>query len=58
MRRSSVENCIHRGGNDLKRMNVPFFTTVAAANAATEAIKELKTKDVSTPKSIQEFLNY
>ncbi|MFV7790534.1 carbamoyl-phosphate synthase large subunit [Aliarcobacter lanthieri] len=40
------------------RMNVPYFTTVAAANAATEAIKELKTKDVSTPKSIQEFLNY
>ncbi len=40
------------------RMNVPYFTTVAAANAATDAIKELKTKDVSTPKSIQEFLNY
>ncbi|WP_418180377.1 carbamoyl-phosphate synthase large subunit [Aliarcobacter lanthieri] len=40
------------------RMNVPYFTTVAAANAATEAIRELKTKDVSTPKSIQEFLNY
>ncbi|QKF58941.1 carbamoyl-phosphate synthase large subunit [Aliarcobacter lanthieri] len=49
-------------GKDIRRavlrMNVPYFTTVAAANAATEAIKELKTKDVSTPKSIQEFLNY
>jgi len=40
------------------RMNIPYFTTVAAANAMTEAIKELKTKDISTPKSIQEFLNY
>ncbi|MDD3007851.1 MAG: carbamoyl-phosphate synthase large subunit [Arcobacter sp.] len=39
------------------RMNVPYFTTVAAANAAVEAIKVLKTNDVSTPKSIQEFLN-
>ena len=38
-------------------MNVPYFTTVAAANAAVEAIKVLKTNDVSTPKSIQEFLN-
>jgi len=40
------------------RMNIPYFTTVAAANAMTEAIKELKTQDISTPKSIQEFLNY
>lgn len=40
------------------RMNVPYFTTVAAANAASEAIKELKTQDISAPKSIQEFLNY
>jgi len=40
------------------RMNIPYFTTVAAANAMIEAIKELKTKDISTPKSIQEFLNY
>ena len=39
------------------RMNVPYFTTVAAANAAVEAIRVLKTNDVSTPKSIQEFLN-
>ena len=39
------------------RNNVPYFTTVAAANAAVEAIKVLKTNDVSTPKSIQEFLN-
>ena len=39
------------------RMNVPYFTTVAAAIAAVEAIKVLKTNDVSTPKSIQEFLN-
>ncbi|RZV18258.1 carbamoyl-phosphate synthase large subunit [Aliarcobacter butzleri] len=38
------------------RMNVPYFTTVAAAFAAVEAIKVLKTNDVSTPKSIQEFL--
>lgn len=40
------------------RMSVPYFTTVAAAFAATDAIKELKTSDVSTPKSIQEYLNY
>ncbi|AXK48685.1 carbamoyl phosphate synthase large subunit [Aliarcobacter trophiarum LMG 25534] len=40
------------------RMNVPYFTTVAAAIAAADGIKELKTRDVSTPKSIQEFLNY
>jgi carbamoyl-phosphate synthase large subunit len=39
------------------RMNVPYFTTVAAATASVEAIKVLKTNDVSTPKSIQEFLN-
>ena len=39
------------------RNNVPYFTTVAAAIAAVEAIKVLKTEDVSTPKSIQEFLN-
>ncbi len=38
------------------RMNVPYFTTVAAASASVEAIKVLKTNDVSTPKSIQEFL--
>ena len=48
-------------GKDIRRsvlrMNVPYFTTVAAANAAVEAIKVLKTNDVSTPKSIQEFLN-
>ena len=37
--------------------NVPYFTTVAAAQAAVEAIRVLKTEDVSTPKSIQEFLN-
>lgn len=47
-------------GKDIRRavlrMNVPYFTTVAAANAAVEAIKVLKTNDVSTPKSIQEFL--
>lgn len=40
------------------RMSVPYFTTVAAAFAATDAIKEMKTSDVSTPKSIQEYLNY
>lgn len=49
-------------GKDIRRavlrMNVPYFTTVAAANAAADAIKVLKTEDVSTPKSIQEFLNY
>ncbi|PUE63366.1 carbamoyl-phosphate synthase large subunit [Arcobacter caeni] len=48
-------------GKDIRRsvlrMNVPYFTTVAAANAAVEAIKVLKINDVSTPKSIQEFLN-
>ena len=48
-------------GKDIRRsvlkMNVPYFTTVAAAIAAVEAIKVLKINDVSTPKSIQEFLN-
>ena len=48
-------------GKEIRRsvlkMNVPYFTTVAAANAAVEAIRVLKTNDVSTPKSIQEFLN-
>lgn len=48
-------------GKEIRRtvlkMNVPYFTTVAAANAAVEAIKVLKTNDVSTPKSIQDFLN-
>jgi carbamoyl-phosphate synthase large subunit len=48
-------------GKEIRRtvlkMNVPYFTTVAAAIAAVEAIKVLKTNDVSTPKSIQEFLN-
>ena len=38
-------------------MNVPYYTTVAARLASVEAIKVLKTNDVSTPKSIQEFLN-
>lgn len=49
-------------GKDIRRavlrMSIPYFTTVAAAFAATDAIKELKTSDVSTPKSIQEYLNY
>uniref|UniRef100_UPI0040473C6A carbamoyl-phosphate synthase large subunit n=4 Tax=Aliarcobacter sp. TaxID=2321116 RepID=UPI0040473C6A len=48
-------------GKEIRRsvlkMNVPYFTTVAAAIASVEAIKVLKTNDVSTPKSIQEFLN-
>jgi carbamoyl-phosphate synthase large subunit len=48
-------------GKEIRRsvlkMNVPYFTTVAAAIASVEAIKVLKTHDVSTPKSIQEFLN-
>ncbi len=48
-------------GKDIRRsvlkMNVPYFTTVAGAIASVEAIKVLKTNDVSTPKSIQEFLN-
>lgn len=49
-------------GKDIRRavlrMNVPYFTTIAAAFAAASAIQELKTNDVSTPKSIQEYLNY
>ena len=48
-------------GKEIRRTvlkeNVPYFTTVAAAFAAVEAINVLKTQDVSTPKSIQEFLN-
>lgn len=40
------------------RMNVPYFTTIAAAQAASEAIKVLKVEDVSSTKSIQEYLNY
>ena len=48
-------------GKEIRRTvlkeNVPYFTTVAAAVASVEAIKVLMNEDVSTPKSIQEFLN-
>jgi len=59
---TSTEQESKDDGKEIRRVvlreNVPYFTTIAAANAMTEAVKELKTKDISTPKSIQEFLNY
>lgn len=48
-------------GRDIRRtvlkMNVPYFTTVAAALPAVEAIKEIKAGNASNVKSIQDFLN-
>ncbi|WP_419769949.1 MAG: carbamoyl-phosphate synthase large subunit [Candidatus Marinarcus sp.] len=39
------------------RMNVPYFTTVAAAIPSVEAIRELKSGNVANVKAIQDFLN-
>jgi carbamoyl-phosphate synthase large subunit len=38
------------------RFNVPYFTTIAAANAAIDAITNLKNSDDLEIKSIQEYL--
>jgi len=38
------------------RNNIPYFTTLAGAEAAIEAISKLKQKDALTPKSIQAYL--
>jgi carbamoyl-phosphate synthase large subunit len=38
------------------RNNVPYFTTLAGANATIEAIKELKKEDGLSPKAIQDYL--
>jgi carbamoyl-phosphate synthase large subunit len=40
------------------RVNVPYFTTIAAAKAASEAIKALKSgKSVYEPKALQDYLS-
>jgi carbamoyl-phosphate synthase large subunit len=48
-------------GKDIRRsvlrMKVPYFTTVAAALPAVQAIKEIKLGNVKNVKSIQDFLN-
>jgi carbamoyl-phosphate synthase large subunit len=37
--------------------NIAYFTTIAGATAAIEAIKELKKVDILEPKSLQEYLS-
>ncbi|MFA7570311.1 MAG: carbamoyl-phosphate synthase large subunit [Sulfurimonadaceae bacterium] len=48
-------------GKDIRRsvlrMKVPYFTTVAAALPAVQAIEEIKLGNVQNVKSIQDFLN-
>ncbi len=40
------------------RINIPYFTTIAAARSAAEAIKELKSgKSVYEPKALQDYLS-
>jgi carbamoyl-phosphate synthase large subunit len=39
------------------RNNIPYFTTISAALAAVEAIKQSKTKSVKEPKALQDYLN-
>jgi carbamoyl-phosphate synthase large subunit len=38
------------------RNKVPYFTTIAAAQAVVEAVKAVKSKDEFTPKAIQDYL--
>ncbi len=38
------------------RFNIPYFTTIAAANAAIEAIKRLKKEQKIEPKALQDYL--
>ena len=38
------------------KLNIPYFTTIAAANVAIEAIKELQESDIFYPKALQEYL--
>jgi len=39
------------------KSNIPYFTTIAGANASIEAIKELKTNDsANSPKALQDYL--
>ncbi|NPA81188.1 MAG: carbamoyl phosphate synthase large subunit, partial [Epsilonproteobacteria bacterium] len=38
------------------RFNIPYFTTIAAANAAIEAIKKLKKEKKIEPKALQDYL--
>jgi len=38
------------------KLNIPYFTTIAAANVAIGAIKELQESDIFYPKALQEYL--
>jgi len=38
------------------RFNIPYFTTIAAANVAIEAIKKLKEQEALEPKALQDYL--
>ncbi len=38
------------------KLNIPYFTTIAAAKVAIEAIKELQESDIFYPKALQEYL--
>ena len=39
------------------RFNIPYFTTIAAANAAIEAIKKMETQKSLEPKALQDYLS-
>jgi len=39
------------------RFNIPYFTTIAAANAAIDAIKKLKKEKNIEPKALQDYLS-
>jgi carbamoyl-phosphate synthase large subunit len=39
------------------KQNVPYFTTIAAASAAAEAIKALRENKETTPKALQDYLS-
>jgi len=39
------------------RFNIPYFTTIAAANAAIEAIKKMKSQKSLEPKALQDYLS-
>ena len=40
----------------LLRQNLPYFTTIAAAQAAIQALEVMKTGDVLAPKALQDYL--
>ncbi len=39
------------------KLNIPYFTTIAAADAAADAIKEMQKSDVLEPKALQDYLS-